>query len=405
LSGMKPFTKLMSFEEALGAVLSNVNPVERTETLALDESDGRVVSRDITARVDVPRFDRAAMDGYAVIAEDTFGASPESPKRLRIVERLHAADVGGKTIAHGECAQVATGSPLPKGTDSVVMVEYTEETEGYVEIFRPIHPGGNVSRRGSDIRIGSTLLPRGDRVTPSKIGAMAAVGITELEVYVRPKVALVPTGDEIVKAGSIPKGGQVFDINSHTLAAIVRENGGEPVIWDPVPDDESALSGSLSKALSCDLVVFSGGSSVGERDLISGIFSSRGEVFFHGVQVKPGKPTLFALINGKPVFSMPGHPTSCLSNGYLFLAPCLRKMARLPEATRKTVRVKMARRLASTLGRKQFLTVRVQDGVAYLAFKESSAITSMSSADGYLVLPENVESIEKGQEVEVTLFS
>jgi molybdenum cofactor synthesis domain-containing protein len=402
---MKPFTELLSFEGALATALENIGPTTTTEVVGLDESVDRVVSKDVVADEEVPRFDRSAMDGYAVIAEDTFGASHEAPRELKLVATLQVADLSTRLLERGECAQVATGSPLPPGADAVVMVEYTGLKDGNVEIHKPIHPAGNVSKRGEDIAKGRKLLSIGDLVTPSRIGALAALGVTQVEVFRRPRVAVVPTGDEIVEVGSPPGEGQIYDINSHTVAALVRKNGGTPDVWPPVPDSREALSKALTDALGYDILIFSGGSSVGERDLLNEIFAAKGKVLFHGVQIKPGKPTLFAVIDRKPVFSMPGHPTSCLCSAYMFVAPALRKLARLPPRQEGHTRARITRRLVCTLGRKQFITVRLEDDMAVPTFKESSAITSMSAADGYLVVPENVELIAEGQEVDVTLFS
>ena len=404
MSGMQPFTRLMPFEDALQKALDTIRPISRVEKVDLDRSNGRVVATDVKSPIDVPRFDRAAMDGYAVRASDTFGASRTEPRRLRVVARLSASDVLERPISEGECTQISTGSMIPPGADAVVMAEYAEEHDGFVEIIRPIYPSGNVSLKGRDISKGQVVVSKGRQITPSTIGALAAVGLTDVQVYEKPKIAVVPTGSEIVDISSRPGKGQIFDINTHTVSAVIAENGCEPVRLPIVPDEEDEISKALSQALRYDMVVLSGGSSVGERDVMFSVLGSAGDVLFHGVQVKPGKPTLFAVVQGKPVFSMPGHPTSCLSNAYLFLEPCIRKLARLPPKRKQVVTARMAKRLTFTLGRKQFVTVQLRNGLVHLAFKESSAITSMSMADGYIVVPENVESIEEGQEVEVTLL-
>lgn len=404
MGGMKPFTELVSFEKALSVVMSNVQPISKTEIASLGELDGRVISEDIVSSINVPSFNRAAMDGYAVIASDTYGASESEPRTLKLTAELHAGDLARKELQRGECVQVATGSMLPPRADAVVMVEFTERTEGGVEIRRPIHPGGHVSKKGEDIRRGDTALKNGDLITPAKAGVLAALGINRVSVYQKPSIAIIPTGDEVVEVDSERKEGQVYDINSHTIAAVVSENGGYPVVWKPVPDLEEVLMKTVSATLGHDMLVFSGGSSVGSRDMMGQIFSRLGRVLFHGVQIKPGKPTLFAITKGKPAFSMPGYPTSCLVNSYLFLTPAVRKMARLPPRRDVRVKARLSKRLAFTLGRKQFLPVQLKQDVAIPVFKESGAITSMSFADGYIVIPPNVESLQKDQEVEVTLF-
>lgn len=404
MGGMKPFGELLSFEDALSAVMSNIQPISRTESLSLGDLNGRVISENVVSNIDVPSFDRAAMDGYAVIASDTYGASESEPMILKVTAELHAGDLAERELRRGECAQVATGSMLPPGADAVVMVEFTERTEAGVEIRRPIHPGGNISKKSEDIQRGETVLKSGDLITPAKAGVLAALGIKLASVYKKPSIAIIPTGDEVVEVGSERREGQVYDINSHTISAVVSENGGSPVVWKPVPDLEEALSRAVSAALKHDLLVFSGGSSVGSRDLMGRVFSRLGRALFHGVQIKPGKPTLFAIIRDRPVFSMPGYPTSCLVSAYLFLAPAVRKMARLPPRREIGVKARLSKRLVCTLGRKQFLPVQLKEGVAIPVFKESAAITSMSFADGYIVIPPNVESLQKDQEVEVIVF-
>jgi len=217
-------------------------------------------------------------------------------------------------------------------------------------------------------------------------------------------VAIVPTGSEIVSLGCELKDAQVYDINSYTLSAIIRENGCIPVKFDVTPDNYEDIRNAMVNALKYDMVVFSGGSSVGESDILCDIIQELGNILFHGVQIKPGKPILFGVVKGKPVFGIPGYPTSCLSSGYRFLLPAVRQLARLPRRKDIVVRSKLAQRVVSTLGRSQFLTVRLEDGLAHPVFKESGAITSMADADGYVDIPTNVDLLEKGEEVDVILL-
>jgi molybdenum cofactor synthesis domain-containing protein len=239
---------------------------------------------------------------------------------------------------------------------------------------------------------------------PSRIGALAAAGAVDVEIYAKPRIALIVTGNEVIEPGRPLAPGQIYDVNRFTLGALVSRHGGVPV---PVPtalDTLDALSMALHAAIGEDVVVFSGGSSVGERDLMIDLLSAHGEILFHGVAVKPGKPTVFGRVNGKPIFGMPGNPTSCLSNGYMLLVPMIRKMARLPEYRPHVVRVPLARRIMSTTGRHQFYTVRLADGAAVPAFKGSGDITSMANADGYLEIPAQTDIVEAGELVDVKLF-
>jgi molybdenum cofactor synthesis domain-containing protein len=365
-----------------------------------------VLASPAVATVDVPPFDRAAMDGYAVIAEDTFGAGRYDPKTLRIVGTIYTGQVPSRAIGRGECVEIATGAPMPAGADAVVMVEETERAGADdVRVMTPVYPRQHVGGRAADIRSGQPLLAAGDVLTPARIGALAAIGATDVNVFARPRVAIASTGNEIVPRGRALEPGQIYDINQFTLASMVTAHGGLAVTRPTVPDTMEALSAALDAAAGEDLLVFSGGSSVGERDLMLDLLQRRGEVLFHGVAVKPGKPTAFARVGGAPVLGMPGYPTSCLSNGYLFLVPMLRRMARLPEYRPQVVRVPLARRVVSTTGRHQFYTVRLQDGRAVPAFKASGDITSMALADGYFEIPAQVDVVEAGEMVDVRLFA
>jgi molybdopterin molybdotransferase len=283
-------------------------------------------------------------------------------------------------------------------------VEFTERSDKTVNVLKPVHPRENISPKGEDIEEGKVILRVGDQLFAAKIGVLAALGKKEVRAFVKPRVAVVPTGSEIQEIGLPLKGGQIYDINSYTLMAVIGSNGAVPVKSRVVLDIEEELEKAVRKLVAYDMIVFSGGSSVGERDLLGSVVQGFGEVIFHGIQVKPGKPTLFALVEGKPVFGMPGYPTSCLSNAYLLLVPAIRQMARLPPRVETTVKARLAKRVVSSSGRMQFLTVRLRDGLAYPAFKQSGAITSMAEADGYIILPINMDVVEKNQEVTVFLF-
>lgn len=403
---MRPIRETIPLDEALATILESVRPLERTERVALRTASGRVVASPPVAALDVPPFDRAAMDGYAVRAEDTFGAGRYDPKILRVAEKVYTGQMPTKAVTAGACVEIATGAPMPAGADAVVMVEETERVPGTddVRIFTPVYPRQHVGRRAADIATGQPVLAAGDVLTPSRIGALAAVGAGDVDVYAKPRLAILSTGNEIVEPGTPLAPGQIYDINRFTLSSIIEAHGGVPVPLPTAPDTLDALSAAIDTALAEDVLVFSGGSSVGERDLILDVLITRGEVLFHGVAVKPGKPTVFGLVDGKPVLGMPGYPTSCLSNGYMLLVPMLRRMARLPEYRPQIVRVPLARRIVSTTGRHQFYTVRIEDGRAVPAFKASGDITSMSRADGYIEIPASTDIVEAGEMVDVRLF-
>jgi molybdopterin molybdotransferase len=403
---MRPIRETIPLDEALALILDAATPVDRTERVALRDATGRVVATPPSATIDVPPFDRAAMDGYAVRAADTFGAGRYDAKVLRCVEKVYTGQMPARALGAGECMEIATGAPMPAGADAVVMVEETERVAASedVRMFTPVYPRQHVGRRAADIAAGQTVLDAGSVLNPSRIGALAATGALEVEVYAKPRIAILSTGNEIVEPGQPLGPGQIYDINCFTLSSIIAAHGGVPVVLPAAQDTIEALSAAIDSALAEDVLVFSGGSSVGERDLILDVLVKRGEVFFHGVAVKPGKPTVFGKVSGKPVLGMPGYPTSCLSNGYMLLVPMLRKMARLPQHRSQVVRVPLARRVVSTTGRHQFYTVRITDGSAVPAFKASGDITSMSQADGYIEIPAQVDIVEAGELVDVKLF-
>ncbi len=400
---MRPFTNLIPFEEARKIVLENIELIEDVEEVSLLDALHRVLAEDVISPVNVPPFARAAEDGYAVIAEDTFGAGQYNPREFKLVGEINTGEYKDIEVHRGECVKIATGAMLPKGADAVVRVEDTEEEGEVVRIFRPVHPGFDVAPVGEDIKRGEKVLEKGTYLNPPKIGALAAMGIAKVKVYRKPKIGVLPSGNELLRPGEKMEKGKIYDVNTYTIASVIRENGGEPVIFPFVMDELDDIEKKLKDALKYDMVVFSGGSSVGDRDLLIDVVKKYAKLLFHGVQIKPGKPTWCAK-GEKVIFGMPGFPTSCLNDSYQFLVPAIRKMARLPPKDEKIVKAKMARRITSTLGRMQFFTVRLENGYAYPAYKTSGAITSMADSDGYIVIPANSDLVEKDEEVDVHLW-
>jgi molybdenum cofactor synthesis domain-containing protein len=392
---MRPIRETIPLAEALALLLEGLAPVTAVEQVSLADAAGRVLARPVTASADVPPFDRAAMDGYAVVAEDTFGATRSDPRVLRHAGAVFTGEVPSRAVARGECIEIATGAPMPDGADAVVMVEETERSDdGGLRIFTPVYPRQNVGRRGADIIAGQVILRPGDLLNPSRVGALAATGTAAVSVFARPGVAVISTGNEIVDPGQPLGAGQIYDINRFTLSAVIREHGGTPLPIRTAGDSLEELTSALASAKDADIIVFSGGSSVGERDLVIDLMKRAGEVVFHGIAVKPGKPT----------FGMPGYPTSCLTNAYVLLVPVLRVLARLPAQSIRVERMPLAARISSTANRHQFYTVRVQDGRAVPAFKASGDITSMSQADGYIEIDAGTIAVEAGTIVDVKFF-
>jgi molybdopterin molybdotransferase len=402
---MKPFKELMPREEAVNIILEKTKPVTNTEIVPIQSSIGRVLAVDVMAGFDVPPFDRASMDGYAVKSEDTKVASETVPIKLKLIGAQHTGGIFEGTVDHGECLEIATGSPMPDGADAVVMVEYTELDTENVVIKRGVEPGKNMAPAGEDMIKGTKVLEAGTTVIPGVLGALAALGYTEIEVYVKPQVAIFSSGPEIAPQGTPLNPGQIYDINSFTLASVIEMNGGVAYKRGIMEDTIESINESLKSASTFDLGVFSGGSSVGVKDLFGEAIEKQGEIYFHGVKTKPGKPTLFGKVGETLIFGMPGYPTSCLNNSYVYLLPALRKMSRLEPKHWVRVNVPMGEGFESKGDREQFITVEIREGKAYRVFKQSGDITSMTHADGFIILPIGYSKLETGDTVEVTLLN
>jgi molybdopterin molybdotransferase len=397
---MKPFGKLMTRLDAVRLIEENTRRIARVEEVAIEDAAGRVLAEDVVAGFNVPPFNRSSMDGYAVRAVDTVSA----PVVLRQIGVRHAGEVFEGVVGVGECVEIATGAPIPGGADAVVMVEYTKPAAGGVEIGKVAKRGDNVAPEGEDIKRGEAVVKAGEVLTPGRLGAVAALGFQRVKAYAKPRVAIYSTGNEVTPQGKPLKPGQVYDINSYTLSAVAAANGCVPVRRGLVHDDFDAIAAAVRDASSYDVAVFSGGSSVGVRDLFAGVVEDLGKVHFHGLRVKPGKPTLFGEVEGTPVFGMPGYSTSCLNNAYVFLVPALRRVAGLPPAEERTTKAKLSRAIKAEGEREQFYSVRVEGGEAVPVFKQSGDITSMAYANGYIIIPIGTKMLEAGSEVTVYLF-
>ena len=399
---MKPFRELISFEEAKKIIMEKTKEMERVETVKLLEARNRVLAEDIVAELNVPGFKRAAVDGYAVIAEDTYGASHIKPKKLKIVGKIFAGEVARGKLNHGEAMEIATGAALPKGSDAVVMVENTEKVGNEIKILKPVYPGANVSKEDEDIKKGEVVLKKGEILNPAKIGVLAALGMESVEVYEKANVIIIPTGDELVKVGEKLEYGKIYDINSYTLTTLLKPYANVK-INEITKDSKEEIERILENGKDMDYIIFSGGSSVGEKDILADVLIKKGELFFHGIALKPGKPTIFGRFGNALVFGMPGYPTSCLTNAYVLLLPSIKKMCRIyeEEIVKEAI---LEEKIVSTIGRHQIYPVMLKNGRAYPVFKESGAMTSMSRANGYIEIPANVEYVEKGSTVKVHLL-
>ena len=397
------FLKVVPLEKAL-EVIGSFPLRPGIESVPLSEALGRVLAEDVVSPVDVPPFDRATVDGYALRAEDTFMASESEPVRLKVIGEVNAGDNPDFELKPGESVYISTGAPLPKGADAVIQFEDVDREGEEVIIYKPAYPGLGVMKAGTDIPKGKTLLKRGTKLTFKDTALLSAVGIAEVPVFRRPRVAVISTGNEVVLPGAELRYGQIYDINGRAIADAVKELGGEALFLGIARDDRESLKALIEKGVECcDVVILSGGASGGIRDLTSSIIEELGEVKIHGIAIQPGKPTIIGLINGKSVFGLPGYPTSCLTNFTLIVAPLLRKLLGRESEVRK-VRKKLAHKVFSVKGRRQFLPVRVEGDKAVPILKGSGAVTSFIEADGFIEVPENVEILQAGEEVEVTFF-
>jgi molybdopterin molybdotransferase len=408
------FFRLKTREEVL-ALFHRFKAVG-SEDPDLGDAVGRVVARGIVAREDVPSFLRASMDGYAVQAGDTFGATPGLPQYLEIRGSVPMGKAPEGVVGTGEAWRIATGGMLPRGANAVVMVEYTNEMpDGALEVRRPVAPGDNVMHPGEDVRAQDPLFPAGRRLRPQDIGLLAALGVTRVRVHQKPRVAVLSSGDEIVPITKKPPPGQVRDANAFLVAAQVAEGGGIPLLKGIVRDDRETLHAVLAEALDgADLVLISGGSSVGVRDLtLNAIEDLPGaEILVHGVAIRPGKPTILADIGGKPLLGLPGHPASAAVVMHVLGQPLLHRLAGLVGEKPPwggTAQARLSRNLAGASGREDFVRVRLRLDKDTLwadpVLGPSGLLSPLVKSDGLVIIPLGVEGLFRGDPVTVHLFS
>jgi len=374
------------------------------------------LAEDLYSAVDLPHFHRAAMDGYAVKAKDTFGASQSLPAYLKLAGVMEMGKEAARPVATGEAIRISTGGMMPPESDAVVMVEYADEVEGgLVEIHRGVSPWQNVIQIGDDIKKGEMVFQRGRRLRAHDLGALTGIGISSVPVYKQPRIALISTGDEIVDADTDPLPGQVRNINQHSLAGLIEECGGELKDWGVVRDDKDQLTKAIGEALEWgDLVLLSGGSSMGAKDIaLETILSfADAEFVFHGISISPGKPTIFAKARGKPILGLPGYPVSALVIFDLFAGPLIRRLAGQDTETvtrfTKTVQATLKTNISSQVGREDYVRVTLErDADRLLAIPlptKSGAIFTLVKADGMVRIDLNQDGLEPGEEVEVILF-
>jgi len=408
------FRKLLSFDEAkqLLEQTFDAKPVG-VETVSISEAHERVLAQDIVAPLNIPPFSRSTVDGYAVKAADTFGASEDQPVTLKFCGHVAIGESPNVAVKNGLAAEIVTGSPIPDGANSVVMVEQTSQKGNNISVHRPVSIGKNLMAAGSDILKGETVLKAGQFLGSREIGVVAAIGLAEVVVYRRPKVAVLSTGGEVVAPGEPLPPGKIYDINAHTLSAAVREAGGEPINLGIIPDKKDKLTKALKNALSsADAVITSGGVSVGPKDFTPQVVDSLGKpgVIISGVTVKPGKPMTIAIIDGKPVFSLPGNPTSSLFMFNVFVHPVIVKLAGRPEEELPKLKAVATKKMFPARGRRTFIMVNLEyDKTGTLLVSPvptglSGAITTLAKADGFIEISEKQQFVDAGTEIDVYLF-
>ena len=393
----KMLKRLISYDKAKEMVFNewSIFLMDKVKKTPLLEALDKVSYEDVKSPINLPMFDRAAMDGYAVRAEDTFGASTTNPLILNLVE--------GEEIEEDECIKVFTGSKIPKNANAVVMKEYCKEEDGFVEVYKGVHPYENVSRIGEDVKRGDTLLKKGETISPYHIAILSSVGIKEVKIY-DINVGIIATGDELVDLEDVDcieelkNKSKIINSNSLMLCALAKESGLNPKIYGKVEDDKDKIKSVVKKAITeNDVVITTGGTSVGDRDYIIEVINELGSIIIHGVQTRPGKPFGFGKINNKLIFTLSGYPVASAVQFELFIRSYFKK--------RKKIKLPLKRNIASELGRTDIVRVRIKDfEVEPLRITGSGVISSLTKADGYVIIPENVEGYEKGDYVEVYMF-
>ncbi len=371
-----------------------------SEKVNIRDACGRVLTCDIVSDENVPSFDRTTVDGYAVNAADTFGAGASIPAQLEIAGEILMGENADFSLRRGQCAKISTGGMLPKGADAAVMIEHTDSDNGLCLVYKSVAPGENITKKGDDISAGETALKKGTLIKPSQIGVLAALGISEVEVYEKPVIAVISTGDEIVRNN--PKPGQIRDVNTFLLSAAIKESGCEAIEYGAVADKREEIENAVKECVkTADAVIISGGSSAGARDMTVDIIDTLGKAYFHGIAMKPGKPTIFGIINDKPVFGLPGHPLAAYFVFRLIVTEYIGKLMNLPPDI-PLGSAALAENIPSNHGREEFLCIKMNENNEIVPLHTKSGIISvLSEATGFIRIPRNAEGINKGTAMEI----
>lgn len=403
------FLKIKECEEAQDIIqdLFDKYCKPQTEEIDCEDAYGRVLFNDVYSRMDFPPFDKALKDGFAILSEDSFGASEESPNTLEIIDFLEAGSITDKVVEKGKCVEISTGAAMPEGANAVVMVEYSEKFDDKVNLLTTATPFQDVAKKGSDIEEGNLILKKGDVLTPGKIGVLLSQGFKTIEVYKKPSVGIISSGNEITMQGEDLPFGKIYDVNGNMIKNDAISCGADARFLGVVRDDYGQVKEKIQESIEdVDILLCSGGTSAGLGDVMKHVLDELGEVYIHGISVQPGKPTIVGVINEKLVIGLPGNPVSALMIFNAFVAPSLTKMAGIEkEFEQKVIKGVMTRRIHSPVGRMQYQLVKVNGGEVQPIFKDSGAIFSLSSADGYVKVEKSIELLDEGEEVDVYLFN
>ncbi|HXY86897.1 MAG TPA: gephyrin-like molybdotransferase Glp [Candidatus Acidoferrales bacterium] len=390
------FTSKTPYQVALTTFLNCVRPISDTENASIRNAVGRVLAHPITSDKDVPNYRRAAMDGYAVRAEDTIGANARSPVILSIV---------GEKVEPATAKRVHTGSRMPNGADAVVMVEDTELLGGVIEVRAQVHPFKNVGPKGEDVQIGAVVLNEGHRLRPADIGLLASLEVDIVEVYRKPEVAIIPTGEELVT--NRPAQGEIVETNGIMNSLLVAQWGANFRYRNIVTDTSELIENAILRDSDADLIITTGGTSVGIRDLVPTVVKKIGKVLIHGIAISPGMPTALGVIskNKTPIACLPGFPVACLVASTAFVKPAIYRLGHISKSIERTVRAKLERKIVGKTGSRTYARVALNDDTAVpIMISGSGILSSIAKADGFVIIPENVEGYNKGEWVEVVLF-
>jgi len=378
-----------------------------SEEIDCEDAYGRVLFNDVYSRMDFPPFDKALKDGFAILSEDSYGASEESPNTLEIIDFLEAGSITDKVVEKGKCVEISTGAAMPEGANAVVMVEYSEKFDDKVNLLTTATPSQDVAKKGSDIEEGNLILKKGDVLNPGKIGVLLSQGFKTIEVYKKPTVGVISSGNEITMQGEDLPFGKIYDVNGNMIKNDAVSCGADAKFLGVVRDNYEQVKEKIQDSLKdVDILLCSGGTSAGLGDVIKHVLDELGEVHIHGISVQPGKPTIVGVIDEKLVIGLPGNPVSALMIFNAFVAPPLTSLSGIKkDFEKKVVKGVMTRRIHSPVGRMQYQLVKVDGDDIHPIFKDSGAIFSLSTADGYVKVEKSVELLDEGEEVEVYLFN